>query len=193
MQQRTASVLASSRRPGERQGTFLRACLGLLTVCVAGAMLMGCSLGIAKSQHLEQALPQSFQLSAPAEQVWQAVNEEASAHSDCLLTSMPASRVLSWCEEVANWRDLGQDTVVPVSLSGGVSPDAFARFSQALGKGTVVTTIWIEDLNSYSTLHVRRVYYGSPSFAGIGHSRGEYERELLTRIMARLNGSGNKP
>ena len=187
-QSHAASVRKPTQPTGVRWLWVIRGFLSLLVMWVVVAFLMGCSLGIAKSQHMTQGLPQNFPLQASAEQVWRVITEEANSHDGCLLAKAPEDRLISWCEEVENWRDLGQDTVGPASLAGGVSPDAFAKFAQATGKGAAVTTIWVEEMDTGCVLHVRRVYYGSQSFAGVGHSRGEYERELHERILARLNG-----
>lgn len=184
-------VLAALRAPFGRLGgqktRVLRGVGYLLLGLCAWTSLLGCSsLGVATSQQLPEGLPQDFHLKATAAQVWQVVAEEARAHADCILTEAPKDHLISWCENVANWRDLGQDAVVPKSLVGGVNPDAFARLAQMSGKGTAVTTIWIEDQGAECTLHVRRVYFGSQSFSGVAHSRGEYEHAVYQRLQQRL-------
>jgi hypothetical protein len=99
---------------------------------------------------------------------------------------VPEYYVLSWCEKVSKWRDFGQDTVSPASLSAGMSPDVFEKYTEASGEGTAITTIWVEDLGPESRVHIRRVYFGAQSLAGVGHSRGEYERALYQQLLTRL-------
>jgi hypothetical protein len=158
----------------------------------AWASLVGCSLGVAESQKLPDGLPQDFRLPAAAAQVWQLVTEEARAHADCLLAEAPKDRMISWCENVENWRDMGQDTVGPKPQPGGVNADMYAKLAQKPGKGTAVTTIWVEDQGAECVLHVRRVYFGSESFSGAGHSRGEYERAVYQRLLQRLGVGKDK-
>ena len=165
------------------QRTTCRQWLGLMVV---GLTLVGCSFGIPKSQQLAERLPQDWRLPVAAAQVWQALSHDVHAHADCLLTHVPEYHVLSWCEKVTQWRDLGQDTVGPAALSAGMSADAFAKYTEASGEGTAVTTIWVEDLGTESRVHIRRVYFGAPSLAGVGHSRGEYERAFYQQLLTRL-------
>lgn len=145
--------------------------------------LAGCapsiSVGIATippTQYLTQEVPQTFQLKAPAEQVWQIVSARAKSSDSCVLTNAPKDWVLSWGETAERWRDLGQDSVAVMH----------ARFAQEPGKGMSITTVWIQDLDSGCALHIRKVYYGAASFEGVGHSRGEDERALYQHILYRL-------
>jgi hypothetical protein len=192
----TETVLAARRVPYKRlsgQITTVFQGVGyvLLGLCL-WTSLVGCSLGVARAQQLPEDLPQEFRLSTTATQVWQVVVDEARAHTDCLLAAAPTERLISWCESVENWRDLGQDTLGPEPRPGGVNPDRFEKRAHKPGKGTAVTTIWIEDQGAECVLHIRRVYFGVESFPGAGHSRGEYERALYQRLLQQLQVKQNK-
>ena len=152
----------------------------ILSVILALVFFTGCSsFDVPKYQYMSEELPQVFQLPVSAEKVWRIVSEEADLHSDCKLAKSSKDRMISWCEKIEKWRDLGQDTVGPKNY------EKLARKAEE-GTGTAVTTIWIEDFESGSKLHVRRVYYSSQSFSGLGHSRGDYERDLYQRILERM-------
>lgn len=179
--QSAAELRRAFWRPGTRSVWVPRSFYSPLVLLFAWMPLVGCASSIdiglstiPPAQYLPAAVPQAFRLQASAEQVWRIVSERAKSSAPCILAEAPKDRVLSWCEDAENWRDLEQDSV------------AFAQFAQAPGKGMAMTTVWIEDLGSDSMLHVRKVYYGSESFEGVGHSRGQDERLLYQQILYRL-------
>jgi hypothetical protein len=96
--------------------------------------------------------------------------------------------VISWCERVRKWRDLGQDSVV--ARDGGKGDPDLAQKGDP--KAVAITTAWVEQTATGARLSVRRVYYSGKSFAGVAHSRGDVERELADRIAGRLM-SGASP
>jgi hypothetical protein len=164
----------------------------LTTVAVVASVLItacGPTLDIPKTQRLDRELPQYIAFDRPADQVWEALRAEAAARATCGVRgeSRP-DRVISRCERVRKWRDLGQDAVV--ARDGGKGDPDLAQKDDP--KAVAITTAWVEQSTTGARLNVRRAYYSGKSFAGVAHSRGDFERELADRIAGRLT-SGATP
>ena len=56
------------------------------------------------------------------------------------------------------------------------------KLAQKPGKGFALTTLWIVELGSRSRVHLRRTFVGRKSIPGIGHSRGDFERDFYRRL-----------
>lgn len=152
---------------------------------LAFIMATGCAsknLGVSTAQMMPAPAVKKWVIDAPFESVWIAASADAEKNSDRILVSSENEGIISWCEAVENWRDLGQGSVMPKSLVGGVDPDIFLKDAQQTGKGVAVTTLWIEAVGSQCNLHVERVYYGRQSYPGVSHSCGDYEKEMYNRI-----------
>lgn len=181
--------------PGTGIAWITQSFRSMLAVLFACLPLVGCTssldIGLGKIpayQYLQNELPQAFRLQAPARQVWQIVSEKAKMFAPCVLVEAPADRVLSWCEDAENWSDFGLNTV---SFAGAPNTDPKKSMQSLIsGKGIAITTVWIEDLGANCVLHVRKTYYGSQSFSGVGHSRGQDERLLYQHILYRLGMGG---
>lgn len=166
-------------------------CPWLFLIALTGMLLLGgCApknLGIATSQMMPEPLPQHFEVAAPAEKVFAIVVGEAERTKDCrVLTKSTKDLVISWCERVEQWNDLGIDTVGVNPKIMGANHDAFKKLAVDTGKGVAIITVWIEPRGTRSRVNIRRVTYGDQSFAGMGHSRGEFERQLLQRITSQI-------
>lgn len=153
----------------------------LLTACISSK-----NLGIGTSQILAAPLPQDFAVPAEADRVFAIVNLKAESTKHCHVIAKSAKeRLISWCERTEKWQDLNLDTV-GVNSQGPVDQDFFNEMAKDTGKGVAIITVWVEDLGPKSRVHIRRVTYGDQSFAGMGHSRGEFERQLHTTIVQQL-------
>jgi hypothetical protein len=167
----------------------IRECARGIVVAVAWTTLSlpGCSAKrfVPEAQLLPEHLPQGFELAVAADQIWPAVIAEVQSCAACkIVADNPGQHVISWTESVEDWRDLGQDTAVPSSLED--NQNKYFKLVKRPGKGTALTTVWLESQTSSSTLRIRRVYYGKESFPGIAHSRGEYERTFYAHVVQRL-------
>ena len=161
----------------------------MLLVVVALVCLGGCgtkNLGIGSAQMMPERAIEEWLVDAPFDRVWQIASEKAEMNSDRILVSSKREGLISWCEEVENWRDLAQGSVTARSLVGVRNPDMIQGKGMMPGRGTAVTTLWIEDIGSKSRLHVERAYYGRESYPGVGHSCGDYEKDLYLRIVEAL-------
>lgn len=155
-------------------------------------ILLGCesNYGIPDAQLLTNPLEPSYRVDASADKVWIRLSEHAELFSDCgIQAKLEQDFLMSWCEKVKNWRDLGQDTVhKPCSAVGCGNPDQIAEWSQNPGTGVALTSVWIEPRGSYSLLHIQRVYFGGKrNYAKIAHSRGDYEHDLHQWIVHNLD------
>lgn len=159
---------------------FLVFALALLQACASK------NLGVPTAQMIPEPVIEEWIVQAPCDQVWPVVVDEGTGNGMRLLAVSKDDGLISWSEEAENWRDLGQDTVVPQSLVGGVNPDHFQKVAQKPGKGTGVTTLLVEDLGDGCRLNVERVYFGRESMPGVAHARGDYEKGLHQRIVSRL-------
>jgi len=149
-------------------------------------ILAGCSTPnkiVSEMQRLPEGIPEKITLSYPANEVWEFIIKDIKDTSGMkILVEEPLYKLVSWSEKVENWRDLGQDSAGTEYSVMGNNPNAFNKLALATGNGMALTTIWIEDQTPNPILHVRRVYQGPQSFAGIGHSRGEYEQKLIKKL-----------
>lgn len=188
----SSSMACSARRAPSLSFVRSRARLPFVAVAVS-VVLSACApknLGIGSSQRLPEALPQHFEIPAQATSVFKAVEAEAERNKGCrVITKSARDLLISWCETVENWSDLGLDTVGADPKILGASHDQFQHFAQKPGKGIAIVTVWIEPLAEKSRVHLRRVTYGDESFAGMGHSRGSFERDFYTRIVRQLQPS----
>lgn len=172
-----------------RGTTALGGARWMLLVVVAWACLGGCgtkNLGIGSAQMMPERAIEEWLVDAPFDRVWQIASEEAEMNSDRILVSSKQEGLISWCEEVENWRDLAQGSVTARSLVGVRNPDIIQGMAMTPGRGTAVTTLWIEDLGSKTRLHVERTYYGRESYSGVGHACGDYEKDLYLHIVEAL-------
>ena len=151
--------------------------------------MSGCSaknLGISSSSLMSKELPQSLVIPSSVNKVWdQVVSHAKTVPGGRILAMSPKDRLISWCEKVENWQDLGTDTArAKDAVLAGVAknPDIFANLVANTGEGVAITTVWIEAMGRRSRVHIRRVTYGDKSFAGMGHSRGDYERSFYRKI-----------
>lgn len=157
----------------------------------------GCAkIFVPDTQHLTEALPQSVVYDAPAARVWEAASAIGRRAAECgVMTDSAKDRVLSWCEHATNWRDLGQDLVAPdYNVSGVGDPNVFTAAVKETGNGYALTTIWVKELGPDSArLVLRRVYIGTLSMPGVGHSRGEFERDFYETVKSSLNAPSPSP
>nr|VFK20883.1 MAG: hypothetical protein BECKLFY1418C_GA0070996_108012 [Candidatus Kentron sp. LFY] len=173
--------------------------LAVLLMVFMSAFLFGCSvpgLGVRDSLLMSEELPQSFVMPYSADRIWeQVISHTKAVPNGRVLATSPTDRIISWCERVENWRDLGTDTArLEYRFTAGraladfesryrVTEFEYAELAANTGEGIAITTIWIEAMGRRSQLHIRRVTYGDKSFAGIGHSRGDYEKSLYLNIL----------
>jgi hypothetical protein len=160
---------------------FMITCCSIITGCASPNKI------ISEMQRLPEGLPENIVLKYSSEEVWRFISKDIKDTPGIkILTEDPVYRLISWSERVENWRDLGQDETTTEYSVMGNNPNAFKKLALSPGKGIALTTIWIENQTPNSILHIRRVYQGSQSFAGIGHSRGEYEHNLIKKIQDNL-------
>jgi len=166
-------------------------CLGRVGfVLLIALAVLGSGAGCAKlptpnAQHLVTPLPQAQIHAAPSGLVWHVASDLGRREAQCgVLADSTESRVISWCENAVNWRDLGQDMAAPkYEVTNAVDPNMFEKFAQKPGKGYALTTLWVDDLgDDRSRLRIRRVFVGAESFPGMGHSRGRFEQRFQKRV-----------
>jgi len=131
-------------------------------------------------------LPQDCEVAAAADSVFAIITREAEGVKNChVIARSPKDRLISWCERIEKWQDLGLDTVGYKSQDI-LDPDFYKKMAEDNGKGVAIITVWVEDLGPKSRVHIRRITYGDQSFAGMGHSRGEFEYQLHQTIVSQL-------
>jgi len=137
-------------------------------------------------QLLSDELPQSFKFQESADLLWALIFKNIN-HSltSKIITLDKKERLITWCESAENWKDLGHESISPPDTP---FPRAnfYKKYIENLGKGIRFSTVWIEDLENGCNVHIRCVYYKAESFAGFGHSRGDYEIKLINNIQKSL-------
>lgn len=143
--------------------------------------IVGCgvkNLGIDEAQMLPESRKEKWLLDAPFERVWQVAAEEAEMNADRILAFSKEDGLISWSEEVEDWSDPGQGYVTKIQTG---NPDG-----KIPGRGTAVTTIWVESLGSKSMLHIERTHYGREPLPSAGNSSVDYEKRIYHRILEAL-------
>lgn len=167
-------------------------CIARLLALAVAIFLSGCTknFGIPDEQLMAEPVNQCQPMNAPADLVWQCVCQDVREDPGRkVLVEQPRSRLMSWCEKIENWRDLAQDAVGTRDSLATQAPRKYKELAQEPGRGTALTTVWVEASGVGSRLHVRRVFYGLADFVGVGHSRGDFERAFCQRIQQRLAGA----
>ena len=167
-----------------RKGRTIFCFLGLtcmLCVCTGCASVEKI---IAQAQRMPETLPQEYAFDVSTDQLWETVREQISVDEEHkILTESSQDRFISFSEPVANWQDLGRDSVGPDPSTLGADPNFYKKFTDKPATGIAITSIWIKPGSSTgSTLQIRRVYQETESFANLGHSRGDYEQEFYETI-----------
>lgn len=161
-------------------------CSGLIILAVfVLAFFVGCgsqNLRIGKDQMLPESHKEKFLLDAPFDRVWQVVSEEAGICADRILVFSKEDGLITWSEEVEIWSDLAQGSGTTKWRVSYGNPEE----GRMPGRGTAVTTIWVEDLGLKSMLHIERTHYGQEPVPGVGNSSVDYEKDFYRHIMEAL-------
>lgn len=180
----TLSSNTSSRARGDAMHRS-----GGISMLMLVLSLTGCArhLGVPESQLLEYPLPQLSRTDRSASDVWSIVSFEPQRRSGTVIVEDPVNRVLTWVEEVDTWNDLNTDAIpyngfdTAMTLKKVRKREKPSRSRKPV-TNIAITTIWVEPDGGGCVLRVRRVYYGSNTHVCLGHSRGDYERDLYSRI-----------
>jgi len=150
-------------------------------------LFAGCGkgLGVAPSQMLSDAVPQSYEIDRSVEAVWSAVRERVAADADAHVLGVDEGfRMMSWYEREAGWEDLSTDRV---EMDEALRKSHRNKVTQPL-EGIGITTLWLDATATGTRLHIRRAYYGRFTLPGFGHSRGGYEKAFVARLFGSRDG-----
>ncbi len=169
----------------------------IILIILACVIPVGCvttKTVLLDSQQMEYKLRPSLALSKPACDVWPLILKDIETNSNYkILVNEEEHHLISYCESVDNWMDLGRSTVhlAPFIMKGNTNNELFAESIIPINKGTALTTIWIEKRNLGCTVHICRVYHSTDSYAGISHSIGDFERGLFGTLNSHFNEGQN--
>ena len=155
---------------------------GIVFVFMTGVSCSSIETVHPNAKTLENEVENSYTIEGSPDLVWKAVSEKMNDNVNCVLVQSDKEKIASWCEAVDKWRDLGQDTAQPKPVPGGVNLNHFEGVAQDVQNGVAITTVYVLDDPNGAQLQIRRMYYGPDSFAGISHSRGDYEKGLYEEI-----------
>jgi hypothetical protein len=161
----------------------------VLLLALALSASGGCAknLGVPEYQLMESRLEQGRAFQAAPQRVLAIVADEARARESCGLLAQ-SDGIVSWCERASDWRDISQDAIG--HKSGDNPPEKYVELARDTGEGVAVTTAHVEPHGSGTWLSARRVFYGKRSMSGVAHSRGDYEKDLYSRVASTLGETG---